>query len=74
MFSTDPNNIQLEFCYRVKGVNMSDNPKMMDAAPSLITQEGAEPLFNKWPLLDKPTPPDNRKIYPGVLKILTGNS
>ena len=70
MFSTDPNNIQLEFCYRVKGVNMSENLKMMDAAPSLITQEGAEPLFNKWPSVDKPTPPEKRKIYPGALRRL----
>lgn len=70
IFSTDPNNIQLEFCYRVKGMNLSENPKMIDAAPSLITQEGSEPLFSKWPSVSKPTPVGQRKIYPGVLKKL----
>lgn len=70
IFSTDPNNIQLEFCYRVKGVNLSENPKMIDAAPSLITQEGPGPLLSKWPSVSGPTPLTQRKIYPGVLKKL----
>jgi len=70
LFSTDPNNIQLEFCYRVKGVNLSAHPRMIDDAPSSITREGSEPLFNKWPSVDNPTLPEERKIYPGVLKKL----
>ncbi len=70
LFSTDPNNIQLEFCYRVKGVHLSEHPKIIDAVPSLIAREGSEPLFDKWPSVDNPTPPDQRKMYPGVLKKL----
>jgi catechol 2,3-dioxygenase-like lactoylglutathione lyase family enzyme len=70
MFSTDPNNIQIEFCYRVKGVNLSRSPKMIDPSPSSVTMEGSEPRFGKWPPVDKPTPPEERKIYPGVLKKL----
>ncbi len=71
IFSTDPNNIQLEFCYRVKYVNLSDNPKMIDTAPSAVTLEGAKPLSDKWPPVSKPTPPEKRKIYPGSLKRLS---
>jgi catechol 2,3-dioxygenase-like lactoylglutathione lyase family enzyme len=70
IFSTDPNNIQLEFCYRVKGVNLSVNPRMIDSKPTSVTLEGPEPQFSKWPPVDKPTPSGERKIYPGVLKRL----
>lgn len=70
MFSTDPNNIQLEFCYRIKGVNLSAKPRMIDAGPSSVTLEGPEPQFSKWPPVDKHTPLGDRKIYPGVLKKL----
>ena len=70
IFSTDPNNIQLEFCYRINGMSLSDIPKMMDTSPSSVTLEGSEPQSDKWPSIDKPTPPEKRKIYPGVLKKL----
>lgn len=70
IFSTDPNNIQIEFCCRVKGVDLSANPKMIDTTPSSVTLEGTEPQFDKWPAVEKPTPPGERKIYPGVLKRL----
>jgi catechol 2,3-dioxygenase-like lactoylglutathione lyase family enzyme len=70
IFSTDPNNIQLEFCCRVKGANLSSHPRMIDPAPSLVTQEGVDPQLDKWPPVDRPTPPEERKIYPGVLKRL----
>jgi len=70
IFSTDPNNIQVEFCCRVDGVNLSANPRIVDDAPSQIAREGIEPLYNKWPPVNKPTPPEERKIYSGVLKRL----
>ncbi|MEW6599636.1 MAG: VOC family protein [Nitrospirota bacterium] len=70
IFSTDPNNIQLEFCCRVKGVSLSAHPRMIDPVQSTVTREGAEPVSDKWPPVDKPTPPEERKIYPGVLKRL----
>lgn len=70
IFSTDPNNIQLEFCAGVKGVSLSANPKMLDSSPSDITKEGAEPQPDKWPSVDKITPPEKRRIYPGELKKL----
>jgi len=70
IFSTDPNNIQLEFCYRVKGVDLSGNPRIIDSSPSSVTHEGPELQFNKWPSVNKPTPSEERKIYTGVLRRL----
>ncbi|MBI5663922.1 MAG: VOC family protein [Nitrospirae bacterium] len=70
IFSTDPNNIQLEFCYKVKGMDLSANPRMIDPDPSEITLEGPAPQLNKWPQVNTPTPLQDRKIYPGVLKKL----
>jgi len=74
IFSTDPNNIQVEFCYRVKGVNLSANPRIIETAPSSVTLEGTEPQLNTWPSVNKPTASGERKIYPGVLKRLVDNS
>lgn len=74
IFSTDPNNIQVEFCYRVKGVNLSANPRMIDAEPSSVTLEGPEPQVNKWPPVDASTPMQDRKIYTGGLKRLVDDS
>jgi catechol 2,3-dioxygenase-like lactoylglutathione lyase family enzyme len=70
MFSTDPNNIQLEFCYRIDAVNLSENPKMIDPEPSDTTREGPEPQPGQWPESKNPTPAGRRKIYPGKLKHL----
>lgn len=67
IFSTDPNNIQLEFCSRVKGVRM-DELKMVDSHPTPAALEGPEPQNDKWPPVKNPLPPDERKIYPGELK------
>jgi catechol 2,3-dioxygenase-like lactoylglutathione lyase family enzyme len=70
MFATDPNNIQLEFCYSIEEINLSANPRIIDPEASAVTEEGFEPQHGKWPDVDRPTPPDDRKIYPGVLKAL----
>ncbi|MDH4027898.1 MAG: VOC family protein [Nitrospirota bacterium] len=74
IFTTDPNNIQLEFCCRVKGVCLPAHPVMTDAAPSSVTREGTGPQPGIWPAVDEPTLPEARKIYPGELKrLVEGN-
>jgi catechol 2,3-dioxygenase-like lactoylglutathione lyase family enzyme len=67
IFSTDPNNIQLEFCSRVKEVNMGEL-KMVDSHPTPAAIEGPDPHADKWPPVKNPIPPDERRIYPGELK------
>lgn len=70
IFTTDPNNIQLEFACRVEGIDLSKRPRMVDAAPSAAALEGVDPQADKWPAADKHTLVSDRKIYPGELKKL----
>jgi len=70
IFSTDPNNIQIEFCASVGGLSLSANPRMLDSSPSDIAKEGPDPQPDKWPPVEKVTPPQERKVYPGDLKRL----
>jgi len=70
IFTTDPNNIQIELCVCVEGCNLSANPRMLDSAPSEVAREGPEPQPDKWPPVEKTTPPEERKVYPGELKKL----
>ena len=65
IYSFDPNGIPIEFSCNVVGVDMRKNPKMADRAPSEVTREGPEPHFNKWPSVRKPTPLEDRMVYPG---------
>ena len=71
LFSTDPNNLQLEFCYNIEGAYIKAGT-MLDSRPSAITKEGIEPQPGKWPKSEEPESPEKRKIYPGELKIMTG--
>jgi catechol 2,3-dioxygenase-like lactoylglutathione lyase family enzyme len=68
VFSTDPNNIQLEFCCPVEGVDISRDARIADPRVSGAAQEGAGPQPGIWPDVAKPAPPEERKIYPGSLK------
>jgi catechol 2,3-dioxygenase-like lactoylglutathione lyase family enzyme len=70
IFSTDPNNIQIEFCASVNGFNLSANPRMLDSSPSETAKEGPDPQPDKWPAAQRATPADERKAYPGDLKRL----
>jgi catechol 2,3-dioxygenase-like lactoylglutathione lyase family enzyme len=71
LFSTDPNNIQLEFCCRIEGVDLSKNPVLLDKEPSAVILEGPDPQPGIWPEVKVHTPQGERKIYPGSLKKLT---
>jgi catechol 2,3-dioxygenase-like lactoylglutathione lyase family enzyme len=70
IFSTDPNNIQIEFCASVGGLSLSTRPRMLDSSPSDVAKEGPEPQPDKWPSVERVTPPEERRVYPGDLKRL----
>lgn len=70
MFSTDPNGIQLEFCYSIDNRDIRSRFRMKDVSPSAVTKEGPGPFPEKWPEVKSPTPENERKIYPGELKKL----
>ncbi len=69
-FSTDPNNIQLEFCCEVKGVELGANPRMTDTMPTKTAMEGPNARYEHWPSVHNPTPPEDRKVYKGELRAI----
>lgn len=66
IYSFDPNNIPVEFSYSVRGEEVRRNPVMGDSSPSAIAREGSEPNFDKWPVVETPTPEKERLVYPGA--------
>ena len=66
IYSFAPNNIPIEFSHSVRGVEIRKNPAMRDKKPSEVTLEGSEPQPNMWPSVERPTPGDQRRIYPGA--------
>lgn len=65
IYSFDPNNIPVEFSVSVRGDEIRKNPIMADSKPSRVTIEGSEPHPAKWPPVVSPTPPEERRTYPG---------
>lgn len=66
IYSFDPNGIPVEFSYATRGEEIRKEPRMIDKSPSEVTNEGAEPRFDKWPAVESPTPREERQIYPGA--------
>ena len=65
IYSFDPNGIPIEFSWSVEGVDLRAHPVMVDSSPSAVTLEGPEPNPASWPGVETPTPPEERRIYPG---------
>jgi len=66
IYAFDPNGIPIEFSHNVEGKEVRKTPRMADKAPSVITKEGVEPQAGKWPKVKRPTPLNERKVYPGA--------
>jgi catechol 2,3-dioxygenase-like lactoylglutathione lyase family enzyme len=66
IYAFDPNGIPIEFSHNVEGVDIRRQPVMSDRAPTKLAREGPEPRFEKWPPVDKPTPKQERQVYPGA--------
>lgn len=66
IYSYDPNGIPVEFSCHVAGTDVRNEPLMADRDRSPIAQEGPEPQCGKWPAVEKTTPKNERKIYPGA--------
>ncbi|UCE82967.1 MAG: VOC family protein [Deltaproteobacteria bacterium] len=65
IYSFDPNGIPIEFSYNVETVDIRKSPRMVDSSPSTVALEGPEPQPDHWPEVTEPTPPEERKVYPG---------
>jgi catechol 2,3-dioxygenase-like lactoylglutathione lyase family enzyme len=66
IYTFDPNNIPIEFSWTPTGKDVRSKPVMADREPTEIGKEGAEPRREKWPAVECPTPPEERKVYPGI--------
>jgi len=66
IYTYDPNGIPIEFSHNVEGIEVRLRPTMKDVDPSTVTREGSEPNRDVWPPVVHPTPPEKRKVYPGV--------
>ena len=66
IYAFDPNGIPVEFSHNVAGVDVRKKPTMADTEPSAAAREGAEPNFDKWPGVSRPTPGEERAVYPGA--------
>ena len=66
IYAHDPNGIPIEFSHNVEEIDIRKDPQMADEAASKITQEGAEPKYEKWPKVSQSTPLEKREIYPGA--------
>jgi catechol 2,3-dioxygenase-like lactoylglutathione lyase family enzyme len=73
IYTFDPNNIPIEFSAPVAGVDLRRHPRMKDRKPSRSALEGPEPQPGQWPEVERPTPLDERAVYPGEGTILTEN-
>ncbi len=66
IYAFDPNGIPIEFSHNVEGVDVRRKPAMADSEPSSVAREGSEPDVDKWPRVSRPTPGEERLIYPGA--------
>jgi catechol 2,3-dioxygenase-like lactoylglutathione lyase family enzyme len=74
IYSFDPNGIPIEFSCSASDVDLREHPRMVDSKPSRITLEGPEPQINQWPGVIRPTPVDERAVYPGEgVDLISGN-
>jgi catechol 2,3-dioxygenase-like lactoylglutathione lyase family enzyme len=65
IYTFDPNHIPIEFSSPVAGVDLRRFPKMLDRHPGVIALEGPDPRMERWPVVERPTPEDERAVYPG---------
>jgi catechol 2,3-dioxygenase-like lactoylglutathione lyase family enzyme len=66
IYAFDPNGIPIEFSVQVPDRDVRKNPMMGDTSPSAITREGSEPQLDRWPEVTTPTPPEEKRVYPGA--------
>jgi catechol 2,3-dioxygenase-like lactoylglutathione lyase family enzyme len=70
IYAFDPNNIPIEFSSPVPDVNIRKFPKMKDKRPTKAALEGPDPRPGYWPQIQKPTPIEDRRVYPGEGMVL----
>jgi len=66
IYTFDPNGIPIEFSRPVENLDPRSTPFMADRDPVKTALEGPEPQYEKWPVAARPTPKEERTVYPGA--------
>jgi catechol 2,3-dioxygenase-like lactoylglutathione lyase family enzyme len=66
IYAYDPNGIPIEFSHNVEEVDVRKTPAMKDIRPVQYSEEGPEPVQDKWPEVSEATPKSERVVYPGA--------
>jgi len=66
LYTFDPNNIPIELSWSVPGRDPRVEPVMTDREPPPVAKEGPEPQSGHWPPVERPTPPEEFRVYPGA--------
>ncbi len=66
IYAFDPNGIPIEFSRPVENIDPRRKPFMADRTPVKTALEGAEPIYEAWPAVTRPTPKEERTVYPGA--------
>lgn len=66
IYAFDPNGVPIEFSCGVAGVDVRASPLLADRAPTPAAAEGSEPRPERWPAVARPTPAQERAVYPGA--------
>jgi len=74
VYSFDPNGIAIEFSWPKQGVDPRRAPTLVGRAPAAAALEGPLPQPGRWPAPPAPTPPQQRRSYPGEGRDLADQS
>jgi catechol 2,3-dioxygenase-like lactoylglutathione lyase family enzyme len=73
IYSFDPNHIPIEFSAPVAEIDLRRHPRMKDKHPLAEALEGDRARRDCWPQPERPTPPDERFVYPGEGTVFRGD-
>lgn len=66
LYAFDPNNIAIEFSAAVPELDVRERPVMLDRDPVDAARQGADPVPEVWPPVQRPLPREQRRIYEGM--------
>ena len=66
IYTFDPNGVPVEFSVPVASADLRTTTRFVDREPGVVALEGAGPQAGVWPVPAKPTPPEERRVYPGA--------
>ncbi len=66
LYTFDPNGIPVEFSWNTPHIDIRKRPRMLDEAPTPVAMEGCQPQPDRWPPVERPTPPSEHKLRPGM--------